>query len=202
MTKEIQERIFEPFFTTKALGRGTGLGLSTVYGIVKQSGGYIWVYSEPDHGTCFKLYFPQKAEPSTEMKATTNPHQGCGETVLVVEDEEALRCVVCEHLKGHGYEILSAGNGQEALQIAENYPERIHILLTDVVMPRMSGPEVAARLTKMPNRQDVVILFMSGYPNDAILHHAMLPPGMPLIQKPFSLATLTSRLREELGKTQ
>jgi response regulator RpfG family c-di-GMP phosphodiesterase len=135
-----------------------------------------------------------------QAKQKANGHEGRGETILVVEDEEALRIAVCEHLKYHGYEILAARNGQEAVQIAENYPGRIHILLTDVIMPRMSGPEVANRLAGMPSRQNVATLFMSGYPHDAIMDHAMLQPGVPLIQKPFSLATLTARLREELQK--
>jgi PAS domain S-box-containing protein len=200
MTKEVQERIFEPFFTTKALGRGTGLGLSTVYGIVKQSGGYIWVYSEPEHGSCFKLYFPAAAGAVVQTRKKTGVHDGQGETILVVEDEEALRIAVCEHLKGRGYEILTAQNGQEAVQIAETHPGPIHLLLTDVIMPRMSGPEVANRLAEMPNRQKVATLFMSGYPHDAIMDHAVLQPGAPLIQKPFSLATLTARLREELQR--
>ena len=201
MTKEVQERIFEPFFTTKALRRGTGLGLSTVYGIVKQSGGYIWVYSEPSHGSCFKLYFPPAAGAVAQAKKKAGAHEGQGETILVVEDEEALRVAVCEHLKGHGYEILTAQNGQEAVQIAETHPGPIHLLLTDVIMPRMSGPEVANRLAEMPNRHNVATLFMSGYPRDAIMDHAVLQPGAPLIQKPFSLATLTARLREELQRT-
>ena len=202
MAKEVQERIFEPFFTTKALGRGTGLGLSTVYGIVKQSGGYIWVYSEPDRGTCFKLYFPANSGQPKETKTRTAAHEGRGETILVVEDEEALRGAICEHLKHHGYEVLEARNGHDALQIAEEHPEQIHILLTDVIMPQMSGPEIAARISKLPNRQGVITLFMSGYPQDAIVDHAELQAGLALIQKPFSLATLTERLREELRKPQ
>ena len=202
MTKEVQERVFEPFFTTKALGRGTGLGLSTVYGIVKQSGGYIWVYSEPDRGTCFKLYFPASLAQPVAAKSKTASHQGRGETILVAEDEEALREAICEHLKYHGYEVLAAQNGREALEIAEKHPGQIHVLLTDVIMPQMGGPEVAARISKLPNRQDMITLLMSGYPQDATVDHAELQPGLPLIQKPFSLATLTDRLRQELRKPQ
>ncbi len=199
MTKEVQERIFEPFFTTKPTGQGTGLGLSTVYGIVRQSNGYIWVYSEPGHGTSFKLYFHASDKQAAEVAPSSRQKEGEGETILVVEDEEALRRAVCEHLKTHGYRVLEACRGQNALAVAQQHPGPIHLLLTDVIMPGMSGPETAAQLRKLPTRQDVRTLYMSGYPDDAVINHGVSQAGVGLIQKPFSLASLTHKLRELLA---
>ena len=198
MTKEIQERIFEPFFTTKALGQGTGLGLAMVYGVVKQSGGYIWVYSELGCGTCFKLYFPRVEKQPVKTTLQRDAGEGQGQTILVLEDEEALRKAVCEHLKEHGFEVLEALNGKHALEIAERHPGPIHVLLTDVIMPEMSGPEISARLKRLENRRDTATLYMSGYTGDAIVNHGVLQPGVLFIQKPFSLIALTHKLREVL----
>jgi PAS domain S-box-containing protein len=200
MTREVQERIFEPFFTTKPTGQGTGLGLSTVYGIVKQSNGYIWVQSELGQGTSFKLYFPiTQKQPVTARPRSAKRGKGRGETILVVEDEMALRSSVCEHLEGHGYCVLEAPDGQGALELAASHDGPIDILLTDVIMPSMSGPETAERLLQLPDRHDVVTLYMSGYPDDAIVNHGVSEPGVALIQKPFSLGTLTEKVQELLA---
>ena len=200
MSREVQERIFEPFYTTKPTGQGTGLGLSTVYGIVKQSNGYIWVYSEPNRGTSFKLYFPITEKQAAQAKpANTRKRKGQGETILVVEDEEALRNSVCEHLQGNGYRVLEARDGQDALDLAKDHAGPIDVLLTDVIMPVLSGPETAARLLKLPERKQMVTIYMSGYPADAIINHGVSQGRVALIQKPFSLATLTEKVQELLA---
>jgi len=196
MTKEVQEHLFEPFFTTKERGKGTGLGLATVYGIVKQSGGDIWVYSEPNNGSCFKLYFPKVDQPVTatihQQFSTIENH---GETILVVEDEDALRESVSEYLRELGYKVLKAADGQQALELADRYDGFIHLLLTDVIMPKMSGPELARRLASRPG---MVVLFMSGYTDDAIVNHGVLQADTAFIQKPFSLSALASKVHELL----
>jgi two-component system, cell cycle sensor histidine kinase and response regulator CckA len=197
MTEKVKERIFEPFFTTKD-SKGTGLGLSTVYGIVKQSGGYIWVQSTLGHGSRFELYFPQVNQPLTKATPATEPSgEGNGETILVVEDEDSLRASVCEYLAEQGYEVLQAQNGDQALDISDGHSGPIHVLLTDVVMPKMSGVEVARRLS---GRHEMLTIFMSGYTDDAIVNHGVLQPGVSLINKPFSLGTLARKIREELGR--
>jgi CheY-like chemotaxis protein len=201
MTKEVQERIFEPFFTTKERGKGTGLGLSTVYGIVKQSGGYVWVYSEPGHGSCFRLYFPRVDQPLTAVAPVTSALEHRGETILVVEDEDALRQAVCHHLTRLGYVVLQAASGQQALEVVNRHPGVLDLLLTDVIMPKMSGPELARQLKR---RQPIVVLYMSGYADEAIVHRGALDPGVTLIHKPFSMDTLAVKLRDLLdgqGKT-
>jgi len=196
MTKDVQEQIFEPFFTTKEKGKGTGLGLSTVYGIVKQSGGYIWVDSEPDHGTCFKLYFP-KAERSLAAVAPLqfSNSAGRGETILLVEDEDSLRESVGDYLRKSGYEVLAASNGQQALEVADRQVGAIHLLLTDVIMPQMSGPELARELA---SRKEMNVLYMSGYTDDAIVNHSVLEPGVAFVQKPISLSELGVKVRSIL----
>ena len=198
ITKEVQERIFEPFFTTKPAGQGTGLGLSTVYGVVKQSNGYIWVESEPGHGTSFKLLFPATEKQLGQAKTTFTQTAGRGETILLVEDQDGLRAAICEHLRQIGYSVFEAANGERALQVAEAHTGPIHVLLTDVVMPKMSGAELAAKLGSMPNRQNVLTVYMTGYTDDGIVSHGVLQPGKVLIQKPFSLATLAQKLRQVL----
>jgi two-component system cell cycle sensor histidine kinase/response regulator CckA len=198
MSQEIQAHIFEPFFTTKETGKGTGLGLATVYGIVKQSGGYIWVYSEPGRGSTFKIYLPRVEESVAEPKsAEAFPDLVEGsETVLVVEDEEAVRSLVCKTLESHGYKVLEAQGADHALRILEEYAQPIHLLLTDVVMPRMSGKELAQRLSVVCPQ--VKVLYMSGYTDDAIVRHGILEPGVSFIQKPFTPRTLAQRVREVL----
>jgi PAS domain S-box-containing protein len=201
MDEATQSRIFEPFFTTKPAGKGTGLGLSTVYGITKQSGGYIWVYSEPGHGTTFKMYFPIAAV-GAEATAAPKPlakRQAGSETVLVVEDEPSLLALVQASLKKHGYQVLTASSGEEAEAVARQHAGAIHLLLTDVVMPQTSGREAAKRVLEL--RPEIRVIWMSGYPDDTIVHHGILEAGVHFLQKPFTPATLGEKVREVLDKT-
>jgi PAS domain S-box-containing protein len=184
MDAETRARIFEPFFTTKEKGKGTGLGLSTVYGIVKQSGGDIWIYSEPGHGTTFKILFPRTgAQQTRPAQSTKTPLRRGSETVLVVEDEPDLLKLMCRILENQGYKTLPARHGGEALILAEKYPAAIDLLITDVVMPEMSGKDLADRLTGMD--ADLKVLYTSGYTDNAIVHHGVLDDETDFIQKPF-----------------
>ena len=196
-----QARIFEPFFTTKEKGRGTGLGLATVYGIVKQSGGWIWVYSEPGHGTTFKVYFPRVAAVAAPATASVAPPTSVrgSETILVVEDDETIRNLVLKVLKGNGYTVLAAANGDEAERVAGQHHGRIHLLITDVVLPGLSGPEVARRL--IATRTDTRALYLSGYTNDAVLRRGVLEAGVAFLQKPFTPGVLGRKVREVLDQT-
>jgi two-component system, cell cycle sensor histidine kinase and response regulator CckA len=197
MDEATRGRIFEPFFTTKGPGQGTGLGLSTVYGIVAQSEGHIRVYSEPGRGSTFRAYFPAVSEPIAEpaRDAEIPPARG-QETVLLVEDEEMVRRVAREILEAQGYTVLVASNGHEAAQAAAQHPEPIDLLLTDVVMPGMSGRVVADRLAA--SRPEIKVLFMSGYTDGAIAHHGVLDPRMAYLAKPFTVDSLSARVREVL----
>jgi signal transduction histidine kinase len=199
MDEETRRRIFEPFFTTKALGKGTGLGLSTVYGIVKQSGGSIWVYSEINQGTTFKIYLPRVDQEAQEYKhaaeAEVTP-KGTG-TILLVEDSELVRKLVREALETCGYNVLDAGTRADALFICERHKKTIHMLLTDVVMPEISGRELANRLVSL--HPEMRVLYMSGYTEDTIVHHGVLEEGINFIQKPFSAEALALKVREVLG---
>jgi PAS domain S-box-containing protein len=198
MDAATQARIFEPFFTTKSQGRGTGLGLATVYGVVKQSGGYVWVYSEVGHGTTFKVYLPMVQAPM-EKKAPekiTSGHEPGTETILFVEDEQSVRELVCEYLSARGYQVLDAADGMQALEIAAAHKGKIHLLITDVVMPRLSGRELAARLA--PTRLDLRVLYISGYTDDSVFRHGVLEGGMAFLQKPFNLKVLATKIREIL----
>src|SRR4051794_2785371 len=195
MDAATRARVFEPFFTTKEQGRGSGLGLATVYGMVRQSAGYIWVYSEPAHGTVFKVYLPvtqtAAAQPTTDKVSSFRG----SETVLLVEDEDAVRALAREVLRRHGYVVLEARHGVDALRVAERHPDAIHLLITDVVMPHMGGRELGLRLSAV--RPAIRTLFMSGY-----THHALLPadltPGAEFIHKPFTPELLARRVRRIL----
>lgn len=199
MDATTQSRIFEPFFTTKALGKGTGLGLSTVYGIVKQSGGNIWVYSEPGQGSVFKIYLPRadKTTPSAEPGSKVSGQEmGGTETVLLIEDEDVVRNLVRTILQRHGYTVLEAPDGTEAMGVLGRHLGRVHLLLTDVVIPQMSGPELAEQVAA--SRPETRVLYMSGYTDNAIVHHGVLDQGLAFLQKPFTPETLLRKVREVL----
>jgi len=200
MDPETQAHIFEPFFTTKARGEGTGLGLATVYGIAKQSGGNVWAYSEPGHGTTFKFYLPRVAEPQDRKvsPAAPQPPARGSETVLVVEDEDGVRSIIRRILENRGYTVLDASNGPDALAVSDAHAGAIDLLLTDVVLPQMSGRAVAEAVTA--RRPAIKVLFMSGYTDDAIVHHGMLDAGLAFLQKPFTAQALAERVRAVLGE--
>ena len=196
--RELLDKIFEPFFTTKEPGKGTGLGLSTVYGIVKQAGGFVWVYSEVGRGTTFKIYLPRvdEAAAAADPKRDVGPLQGT-ETLLLVEDEDSLREISREILAGNGYRVLEASDGTAAIAVARAHAGPIHLLLTDVVMPGISGRELAETL--LPTRPEIKILYMSGYTEDLIAHRGVLEAGTLLLPKPFTTSTLLRRVREALA---
>ncbi|MGZ5481648.1 MAG: ATP-binding protein [Pyrinomonadaceae bacterium] len=199
MTPEIKSRIFEPFFTTKEKGKGTGLGLSTVYGIVEQSGGNIFVYSEPGQGTAFKVYLPRVNEFVAGKEAVapdTQPLTGT-ETVLLVEDEDAVRQMAQEILRLSGYKVLDANNGAAAVRVSEQHQGTIDLMLTDVVMPQIGGRELAERLSV--TRPDMRVLYMSGYTDDAIVHHGVLDGRAAFLEKPFTPDALALKVREVLA---
>jgi CheY-like chemotaxis protein len=202
MDAETRARIFEPFFTTKSAGKGTGLGLATVYGIVEQSNGYIFVESELGKGTSFKVCLPradETAEKTPVPEARTERLQG-SETILLVEDEMALRDLIHESLRADGYRVLVATNGVEALQIVEQHQENIDLLVTDVIMPQMSGPELAQWL--IARRPGIKVLYMSGYTDDKLRSISISDPQVALIQKPFPLGSLGGKVRELLTEAK
>jgi CheY-like chemotaxis protein len=198
MAPSIKARIFEPFFTTKGPTKGTGLGLATVYGIVKQSGGHIEVYSEVGQGTTFKIYLPRDKDGAPVAAGLPAPQQirGGTETILLVEDEEGVRTLAKTVLQKQGYTILEAQNGAEALLLCETYSKTIDLLVTDVVMPNMSGRELGERLATLQPKMK--ILYMSGYTDDAIVQHGVLESGIPFVQKPFAPEALARKVREVL----
>ena len=200
MDSQTQERIFEPFFTTKPVGQGTGLGLSTVYGIVKQSGGYVWVYSEPGQGSVFKVYLPA-AEASVPSQLTPEPPQvpvEGSETILVIEDEDVVRNLACRGLRDQGYEVIEARNGAEALHYIKEHPETVDLVISDVVMPEMGGRELAQNLRQF--EPELPVLFMSGYTGDDVVHRGLLDPGAPFQQKPFTPIALAAKVRNMLDQ--
>jgi PAS domain S-box-containing protein len=200
MDSETKSRVFEPFFTTKELGKGTGLGLSTIYGIVRQSGGHIWVYSEVGKGTTFKIYLPRiegAVEEAEPLGARAVLAFG-SETILLVEDETEVRKLVREILEMNGYKVLEVHRGEEALSVGQQYQGPIHLMVTDVVMPGISGRQLAERLA--PLRPDMRVLYMSGYTENAIVHHGVLDEKTAFIQKPFTPGTLALKVREVLDE--
>jgi two-component system cell cycle sensor histidine kinase/response regulator CckA len=197
MAPEVQAHIFEPFFTTKPSGQGTGLGLATVYGIVKQSGGWIWVYSEPGQGTSFSIYFPRcdqvSAPPPSSVDATST---GGWETVLLVEDQDALREVTCDVLESAGYTVLTASGAVEARKMSDAHAATIHLLISDVVMPDMAGPDLAEVL--LTQRPDMRVLFLSGYNEEMAAIKKLSAAGVKYLQKPVTIQALSAAMRELL----
>jgi CheY-like chemotaxis protein len=200
MDAETISRIFEPFFTTKEPGKGTGLGLSTVYGIVRQSGGSIWVYSEPGIGTTFKIYLPHVgdpvAQPETKVPEPDSPRGS--ETVLVVETDTSVRDLTCQSLRKYGYQVIEAETAGDALLACEKMKGDIQIMVTDLIMPRMSGPELASRVHQV--RPGLKVLYMSGYADEAVVRLGFFDSPVPFIQKPFTAAALAIKVRETLGQ--
>jgi CheY-like chemotaxis protein len=201
MSEETKARIFEPFFTTKESGRGTGLGLSTVYGIVKQSGGNVWVYSEVGKGTRFTIYLPRfKGEVSSQEPSPQPPARADGhETILIVEDDAMVRTLVAQMLSHSGYRTLAAETTDEAMRICSDPSIGLDLIISDLVMPGMDGREVARLALQL--RPKVRLLFMSGYTEHAVLRQNLFEPGAYFIQKPFSQATLAVKVREILDDT-
>jgi PAS domain S-box-containing protein len=200
MEPGVQARIFEPFFTTKPVGQGTGLGLSTVYGIVKQSHGFVWCYSEPGHGTTFRIYLPRTGGapiPAPPPRAPAEPRGG-SETILVVEDEEVVRALACRGLREQGYAVLEARHGREALERIAAGPATIDLVISDVVMPELSGRELGARLAEL--HPGLPVLYMSGYTGEDVIQRGLLDPGMPFQQKPFTPEGLARTVREMLDR--
>ena len=200
MDPQTLSHIFEPFFTTKEPGKGTGLGLSTVYGIVQQSGGSIWVYSEPGRGTTFKIYLPRIEEPLDEAgeKRIESDNPRGSETILVVEDDEIVRKLTCQALRRYGYQVIEAANGIEALLSCEKHPEPIPLMITDVVMPQISGPELATRLRLL--HPETQVLYISGYTDDAVVRHGLLDAALYFLQKPFTPGALVHKVRDILDQ--
>jgi PAS domain S-box-containing protein len=200
MDKETQRHIFEPFFTTKIPGKGTGLGLATIYGIVQQNHGFLHVYSEPGHGTTFKIFLPRHGGQTSAILAArpTEPPRSCGETVLLVEDEPTILAIARKVLEWLGYTVLCAKTPGEAIRLAGERPGAIHLLMTDVVMPEMNGRDLAKLL--LADNPRIKCLFMSGYTSDVIAHHGVLDEGVHFIPKPFSMGDLAAKVRETLDR--
>lgn len=201
MEKSVQEHIFEPFFTTKELGKGTGLGLATCHGIVKQNGGHIWLYSEPNEGTTFKIYMPRAVAANSEIAETADKAQeerNGTETILLVEDEPIVRQIGVETLQTLGYQIIECESGIEAVEKVKKFEGKIDLLLTDVVMPQMSGKELAQNLLEI--LPDLRVLYVSGYTENTIVHHGILEDEVDFLQKPYTITSLAKKVREVLDK--
>jgi CheY-like chemotaxis protein len=206
MDEETRQQIFEPFFTTKEKGRGTGLGLSTVYGIVRQSGGWIEVYSEPGNGTSFHIYFPRAESAAVEQSAVplsngklagAAPAAGGTETVLVVEDVHEIRTLITQVLELYGFRVLSAANGEEGLRRARQYEGPIDLVLTDIIMPGMTGKQMADQL--LLERPGSKVLYTTGYSWEVIAGHGALDQEIPCLSKPFTPSALLAKVRQVLG---
>jgi CheY-like chemotaxis protein len=199
MDRQTLQNIFEPFFTTKEQGKGTGLGLATVYGIVRQSGGWIDVASQLGQGSVFTVYLPQveAGPPRGQTSPQSEPEPPAGETLLVVEDLESVRNLAVKVLQSYGYRVLAAADGSEAMAVARAHAGRIHLLLTDVVLPGINGKELSEQLLAL--QPELKVLFMSGYPADVIGLRGILEPGVAYIPKPFTPAVLAAKVREVLG---
>jgi two-component system, cell cycle sensor histidine kinase and response regulator CckA len=198
MDKETAARVFEPFFTTKEIGKGTGLGLAMVYGIIRQSAGYIWVYSEPGRGTTFKIHLPrlESSERLAKLPLPPGPPRRGSETILIVEDEDAVRGLMRQVLSGQGYKVLDAGDVDQALGFCKHYDGEIALLITDVILPRMSGPQIAGAAMKL--RPGIKVLYASGYTDNALVQHGLFSEGVTLLQKPFTPDMLGRKVREVL----
>jgi CheY-like chemotaxis protein len=197
MTEEIRSRLFEPFFTTKERGQGSGLGMSIVYGTVTQAGGHLEVESAPGAGTKVSVYLPRAFQaPVAETPALPRPESAGGEIVLVVEDDDPVRAVTCEALEAEGYVVISAAGGPEALELVARHSGRLDLMVTDVVMPDMSGGELARRLAAI--RPETKVIYVSGYVDDAIVREGVLAEGVPFLQKPFALEALALMARQVL----
>jgi CheY-like chemotaxis protein len=201
MTKDVLSRAFEPFFTTKELGHGTGLGLSQVYGFVKQSGGHIRIYSEVDQGTTVKIYFPRffGTDENDQLVEGDLLGQGeNGETILIVEDDDDLRSYLGDVVRSLGYGVVTASNGKMALDLLSQQKARIDLVLTDVVMPGMNGRELANNAAEL--RPGLKVLYMTGYSRNAVTHHGRLDPNLDVLQKPITQSELATRIRDALDK--
>jgi CheY-like chemotaxis protein len=199
MDRSTLAHAFEPFFTTKEVGQGTGLGLSTVYGIIKQSDGYVWAYSEPGQGTTFKIYLPvEESEVTTPPPELVHKRASSGEVIMVVEDEETVRTMTGRLLKSEGYEVLEAADGRQALDLAAANGKRIDLVLTDVAMPNLSGRDLADNLKQL--RPGLPVLFMSGYTDDEMVRRGLIDPDQPFLSKPFTPEVLAAKIRTLLDR--
>jgi two-component system cell cycle sensor histidine kinase/response regulator CckA len=198
MTPEVRARVFEPFFTTKPVGQGTGLGLSTVYGIVKQSGGFVWAYSEPGQGSTFKVYLPvvEGRVVELEQPAIVNGNLRGNETIAVVEDDEVVRTLLARMLRDYGYRVLEAADGQSALDLLRHNPDGVDLVVSDLVMPKMGGQELGESLSAQG--QDIPVLFISGFTGEDVVRRGLLKPGNPFQEKPFTPELFLERVRAML----